>query len=84
MPPKRDAAEYWVVHELKPPAGERWEVVDTAHYFSIYARGQETFYAVRRIHEVPASPVNPATVNPAPANPAPVNPAAGSRSGPNS
>jgi hypothetical protein len=79
MPPSRDAAEYWVVHELKPPAGERWEVVDTAHYFSVYARGQETFYAVRRIHGVPASPANPAQ-----ANPAPVNPAAGSRSGPNS
>jgi Dolichyl-phosphate-mannose-protein mannosyltransferase len=54
MPPYRDAAEYWVVHELKPPAGERWEVVETARYFSVYARGMATFYAVRRIRGSPA------------------------------
>jgi hypothetical protein len=45
-----------VVHELTPPPGERWEVVDTAHYFSVYARGQETFYAVRRIRDEQAVP----------------------------
>jgi hypothetical protein len=51
MPPYRDRAEYWVVHNMTPPPGERWEVVDTARYFSVYARGEETFYAVRRIRE---------------------------------
>ena len=55
MPPGQDAAEYRVVHELKPPPGERWEVVETAHYVSVYARGQETFYAVRRIPDAPAA-----------------------------
>jgi hypothetical protein len=51
MPPHRDVAEYWVVHELRPPPGERWELVETARYFSVYARGPETFYAVRRIRD---------------------------------
>jgi hypothetical protein len=54
MPPYRDRAEYWVVHEVTPPPGERWEVVDTARYFSVYARGEETFYAVRRVREAKA------------------------------
>jgi hypothetical protein len=53
MPPYRDLAEYRVVHEMKAPPGERWEVVGTAHYFSVYARGKETFYAVRRIRDEP-------------------------------
>ena len=56
MAPDRQFAEYRVVHELTPPPGERWEVVDTAHYFSVYARGQETFYAVRRTRDEPAVP----------------------------
>jgi Dolichyl-phosphate-mannose-protein mannosyltransferase len=47
---ERDAAEYWIVRELKPPPGETWEIVRETHYFSIYARGRQTFYAVRRIH----------------------------------
>jgi 4-amino-4-deoxy-L-arabinose transferase-like glycosyltransferase len=57
MPANRDQAEYRVVHELNPPPGERWKVVDTAHYFSVYARGQETFYAVRRIRDEPPARV---------------------------
>ncbi|HEV8002554.1 MAG TPA: glycosyltransferase family 39 protein [Planctomycetaceae bacterium] len=55
MPESEKSAEYRVVHELKPPPGERWDVVDTARYFSVYARGQETFYAVRRIPDKPAA-----------------------------
>jgi hypothetical protein len=54
MPPYRDRAEYWVVHNVTPPPGEHWEVVDTARYFSVYARGEETFYAVRRTREAKA------------------------------
>jgi hypothetical protein len=45
---KRDAADYWVVHDLTPPRGETWRVVDQTSYFSVYARGWKTFYAVRR------------------------------------
>jgi hypothetical protein len=60
MAPGRDAAEYRVVHEVKPPPGERWEVVDQAQYFSVYARGKETFYAVRRRRE-PAVAAPPAS-----------------------
>ena len=52
---ERDAAEYWIVRELKPPPGETWKVVRETHYFSIYARGRQTFYAVRRIHSQRAS-----------------------------
>jgi hypothetical protein len=42
-------AEYLIVHELKPPAGEHWETVDQFRYFSVFSRGIETFYAVRRV-----------------------------------
>ncbi|HET6328484.1 MAG TPA: glycosyltransferase family 39 protein [Planctomycetaceae bacterium] len=55
MPESEKSAEYRVVHEVKPPPGEHWEVADTAHYFSIYARRKETFYAVRRIPDPPAA-----------------------------
>jgi hypothetical protein len=39
-------------------------VVDTAHYFSVYARGQETFYAVRRTRDEPAVPSRAASSAP--------------------
>jgi Dolichyl-phosphate-mannose-protein mannosyltransferase len=57
----RQAAEYWIVHDPRPPAGsnETWTVVGEADYFSVYARRRERFYAVRRspasIHRSPAS-----------------------------
>ncbi|HEV8002553.1 MAG TPA: glycosyltransferase family 39 protein [Planctomycetaceae bacterium] len=46
----RKAAEYWIVHDPHPPAGsgEGWTIVGEADYFSVYARGRERFYAVRR------------------------------------
>jgi Dolichyl-phosphate-mannose-protein mannosyltransferase len=46
----RQAAEYWIVHNPKPPAGsgETWMIVGEADYFSFYSRGRERFYAVRR------------------------------------
>ena len=46
----RMAAEYWIVHEPRPPAGspETWIIVGEADYFSVYARHRERFYAVRR------------------------------------
>jgi hypothetical protein len=46
----RKAAEYWIVHDPHPPAGsrEKWTIVGEADYFSVYARGRERFYAVRR------------------------------------
>jgi hypothetical protein len=46
----RQAAEYWIVHDPRPPAGSRetWTVVGEADYFSVYARRREKFYAVRR------------------------------------
>ncbi len=72
MAPDRQFAEYWVVHDPTPPPNERWEVVDQAHYFSVYARGQETFYAVRRVRKEAAVPsrVAPATPQVPPAPPA--------------
>jgi len=45
---KRDAAEYRVVHDLSPPRGETWRVVDQTSYFSVYACRWKAFYAVRR------------------------------------
>jgi Dolichyl-phosphate-mannose-protein mannosyltransferase len=46
----RKAAEYWIVHDPRPPAGsgETWTIVGKADYFSLYARGRERFYAIRR------------------------------------
>ncbi len=72
MAPDRQFAEYWVVHDPTPPPNERWEVVDQAHYFTVYARGQETFYAVRRVRKEAAVPsrVAPATPQVPPAPPA--------------
>jgi len=57
----RQAAEYWVVHDPRPPAGssETWTVVGQADYFSVYARRRERFYAIRR---------SPAPSHPSPAS----------------
>jgi hypothetical protein len=46
----RKAAEYWIVHDPQAPAGsgETWTGVGEADYFSVYARGRERFYAIRR------------------------------------
>jgi hypothetical protein len=57
----RQAAEYWIVHDPRPPAGsnESWTIVGEADYFSVYARRRERFYAIRRSpapsHEAPTS-----------------------------
>ena len=48
VPQMRQRAEYWIVHDLQPPGGERWQTVDRLQYFSLFSRGRETFYAVRR------------------------------------
>jgi Dolichyl-phosphate-mannose-protein mannosyltransferase len=57
----RQAAEYWVVHEPRPPAGsnETWTIVGEADYFSVYARRRERFYTIRR---------SPAPSHPSPAS----------------
>ncbi len=54
----RKAAEYWIVHDPRPRAGssEKWTIVGEADYFSVYARGRERFYAVRR-SPPPATPL---------------------------
>jgi hypothetical protein len=53
----RQAAEYWIVHDPRPPAGsnEKWTIVGEDSYFSVYARGRERFYAVRRAPSSAAS-----------------------------
>ena len=57
----RQAAEYWVVHDPRPPAGsnETWTIVGEADYFSVYARRRERFYTIRR---------SPAPSHPSPAS----------------
>ena len=45
---RRARAQYLVVHDPRPPAGQEWETVDRFQYFSIFSRGTETFYAVHR------------------------------------
>ena len=47
----RQQAEYRIVNQwdVKSPPGETWEIVDRERYRSVYARGWETFYAVRRL-----------------------------------
>jgi Dolichyl-phosphate-mannose-protein mannosyltransferase len=53
----RASAEYRIVDDLRPPFGEIWRVVDQTRYFSVYARGYQTLYAVRRVRPIaePAS-----------------------------
>jgi hypothetical protein len=57
----QQAAEYWVVHDPRPPAGsnETWTIVGEADYFSVYARRRERFYTIRR---------SPAPSHPSPAS----------------
>jgi hypothetical protein len=54
---QRAKAEYLIVHDPQPPAGEHYDVVDQFRYFSVFSRGIETFYAVRR-------PLPPAQMRP--------------------
>lgn len=46
---RKAQAEYLIVHDPRPPAGESWKIVDRFRYFSVFSRGVETFYAVRRL-----------------------------------
>jgi 4-amino-4-deoxy-L-arabinose transferase-like glycosyltransferase len=46
---RKAQAEYLIVHDSRPPAGEFWEIVDRFRYFSVFSRGVETFYTVRRL-----------------------------------
>jgi 4-amino-4-deoxy-L-arabinose transferase-like glycosyltransferase len=48
MERQRAEADYLIVHDPKPPAGEHYKVVDQFQYFSVFSRGVETFYAVER------------------------------------
>jgi hypothetical protein len=59
MDGQRAQADYLIVHLLRqrdgkerfdpePPAGERYEPVEQFTYFSIFSRGYETFYALKR------------------------------------
>jgi hypothetical protein len=48
MDRQRAQAEYLIVHDPKPPAGEGYEIVDKFQYVSVFSRGIETFYAVKR------------------------------------
>jgi hypothetical protein len=47
------AAPYWIVnrHELPAPPGETRTIIDQVRYFSVYARGWETFYTIRRTRD---------------------------------
>ena len=45
---RRRQAEYLIVHDPRPPAGEVWRIVDRYQYLSVFSRGTETFYAVKR------------------------------------
>lgn len=48
MADRRARAEFLIVHDPHPPSGERWETIDRYQYFSVFSRGTETFYTVRR------------------------------------
>ncbi len=41
-------APYRIVHDVSPPPGEHWSVIDHDQYFSIFSRKTETFYAIHR------------------------------------
>jgi len=48
MDRQRAQADYLIVHDPEPPAGEHYEPVEQFQYFSVFSRGIETFYAVKR------------------------------------
>jgi len=48
VPQERDRTKYRIVRELDPPPHQTWTVVDQYTYFSVFSRGNETYYAVRR------------------------------------
>lgn len=48
MAQRRARALYLIVHDPRPPAGQQWETVERFQYFSVFSRGTESFYAVRR------------------------------------
>ena len=45
---RKAQAEFLIVHDPRPPAGEQWRTIDRFRYFSVFSRGIETFYTVRR------------------------------------
>ena len=45
---RRARAAYLIVHDPHPPLKEKWETVDRYRYYSVFSRGTETFYTVRR------------------------------------
>ncbi|HEV8003767.1 MAG TPA: hypothetical protein VGP63_28130 [Planctomycetaceae bacterium] len=49
MDRQRAQAEYLIVHKPDLPKDERYETVAEFRYFSVFSRGFETFYAVKRI-----------------------------------
>jgi hypothetical protein len=49
VPQQRDRAECLIVHNPEPPPGDAWQLVARADYFSVFSRGRESFYAVRRL-----------------------------------
>jgi Dolichyl-phosphate-mannose-protein mannosyltransferase len=48
MDRQRAQAEYLIVHDPEPPPGEHYETVAQFTYFSVFSRGFETFYGVKR------------------------------------
>jgi 4-amino-4-deoxy-L-arabinose transferase-like glycosyltransferase len=45
---RKAQAEFLIVHDPRPPSGEQWRTIDRFRYFSVFSRGIETFYTVRR------------------------------------
>jgi 4-amino-4-deoxy-L-arabinose transferase-like glycosyltransferase len=57
MAERRARAQFLIVHDPHPPAGQRWKTVDRYQYFSVFSRGTETFYTVRRQQAADSRPV---------------------------
>jgi 4-amino-4-deoxy-L-arabinose transferase-like glycosyltransferase len=61
MAERRARAQFLIVHDPHPPAGQRWETIDRYQYFSVFSRGTETFYAVHRQRGGDSGPVKSST-----------------------
>jgi 4-amino-4-deoxy-L-arabinose transferase-like glycosyltransferase len=48
MSERKARAEFLIVHDPHPPTGEHWQTIDRSQFFSVFSRGTETYYAVRR------------------------------------
>jgi hypothetical protein len=74
MDRQREQAQYLIVHDPHPPGEDHDEIVGEFQYFSVFSRGVEKFYALKRAERInrqrpfgrPARPGRSLTLTPTP------------------